>query len=96
MVIGNLKTPLISNVNANYINNRDEVKNLLYNQVMSSVLWEQSIRRMIDNGVRNFVEIGPGRTLSGFVKKIDRGLGIYNVEDMASLEATASALKAGK
>jgi len=81
---------------AEYINNSSEVKDLLYRQVMSSVLFEQSIRRMIDNGVRNFVEIGPGKTLSSFVKKIDRGLGIYNVEDLASLEATAQALRAGR
>ncbi|MDF2941598.1 MAG: fabD [Herbinix sp.] len=94
MILGRINTALISNVNASYITNSDEVKDLLYLQVMSSVLWEQSIRNMIDNGVRNFVEIGPGKTLSSFVKKIDRGLGIYNVEDLASLEATAKALKA--
>ena len=96
MEFGKRKTALISNVNAEYINNSSEVKDLLYRQVMSSVLFEQSIRRMIDNGVRNFVEIGPGKTLSSFVKKIDRGLGIYNVEDLASLEATAQALRAGR
>jgi [acyl-carrier-protein] S-malonyltransferase len=94
--ISNLQIPLISNVHANYVKNSDEVKDLLYNQVMSSVLWEQTIRRMIADGVQNFVEIGPGKTLSGFVKKIDRSLGIYNVEDMASLEAAAAALKADK
>lgn len=93
--IGDLKTPLISNVHANYVNSSEEVKGLLYNQVMSSVLWEQTIRRMLEAGVQNFVEIGPGKTLSGFVKKIDRGVSIYNVENMASLEATAAAL-AGK
>lgn len=91
--IGDLKLPLISNVHANYVNHCDEVKDLLYCQVMSSVLWEQTIRRMIAGGVDKFVEIGPGKTLSGFVKKIDRSLGIYNVEDMASLEATAKALR---
>lgn len=85
---------LVSNVNAKYMKTGSEVKNLLYRQVMSSVLWEQSIRQMLEQGIRNFVEIGPGRTLSGFVKKIDRGLGIYNVEDMASLNAAVSALKA--
>lgn len=94
--LGGLKIPIISNVNANYIKNSNEVKELLYQQVMNSVLWEQTIRRMIDSGVRNFVEIGPGKTLSSFVKKIERGLGIYNVEDMASLEATAKALQAAK
>lgn len=91
--IGDLKVPLISNVNADYVNHRDEVKDLLYQQVMSSVLWEQSIRKMIADGVDKFIEIGPGRTLSGFVKKIDRSLSVVNVENMASLEVAVSALK---
>jgi len=94
--LGDLKTPIISNVKADYIKSTLEVKELLFLQVMSSVLWEQTIRKMIDDGVRTFVEIGPGKTLSSFVKKIERGIGIYNVEDMASLEATAKALQAAK
>ena len=94
ITLGEMKIPVISNVNAKYINNTDEIKGLLYNQVMSSVQWEQTIRNMIIDGVTNFIEIGPGRTLSGFVKKIDRGLSIYNVENLASLEATVSAMKA--
>ncbi len=93
LTLGELKTPLISNVNADYVKDKNQVKDLLYQQVMSSVLWEQTIRRMIEDGVQNFVEIGPGKTLSGFVKKIDRSLNIYHVEDLASLEATATALR---
>ena len=61
------------------------MKELLYQQVMNSVLWEQSIRKMIEFGVTKFIEIGPGRTLSGFVKKIDRRLSVLNVEDTNSL-----------
>ncbi len=93
MTIGELKIPVISNVNADFVSNSGEVKDLLYRQVMSSVLWEHTIRRMIENGVNNFIEIGPGKTLSGFVKKIDRSLGIHNMENIASLEATVKALK---
>lgn len=96
MILGNLETPLISNVNAEYVDSCDKVKDLLYRQVMSSVLWEQTIRKMIADGVTDFIEIGPGKTLSGFVKKIDRGLNIYNVENLASLENTAKAIQAGK
>lgn len=92
ITLGEMKTPVICNVNAEYIGSIDEVKDLLYRQVMSSVLWEQIIRKMISEGVQNFVEIGPGKTLSSFVRKIDRKLGVYNVEDIASLEATVSAL----
>lgn len=93
MTLGQLGTSVISNVNAEIIQDISEVKNLLYRQVMSSVLWEQSVRKMIADGVTSFVEIGPGKTLSGFVKKIDRGLNIYNVENIATLEATVKALK---
>lgn len=93
ITLGELKTPLISNVHADYVKDNCEVKELLYQQVMSSVLWEQSIRRMINDGVENFVELGPGRTLSGFVKKIDRSLKTYHIEDIASLEATAAVLR---
>jgi [acyl-carrier-protein] S-malonyltransferase len=92
LTLGDMKLPVISNVTADYIKGSGEVKELLYRQVMSSVLWEQSIRRMVKDGIRCFVEIGPGRTLSGFVKKIDRGLDIYHVEDIASLEETVRAL----
>lgn len=92
--ISELQIPVITNVNASVIRSKDEVKKLLYLQVKSSVLWEQTIRNMIELGVSNFIEIGPGKTLSGFVKKIDRGLKVYNVENLASLEATAKALSA--
>jgi [acyl-carrier-protein] S-malonyltransferase len=91
--LGEMITPIISNVHAQRVEHTTEIKDLLFQQVMSSVLWEQTIRNMVEQGVRNFVEIGPGKTLSGFVRKIDRGLGIYNVEDIASLEAVVAALK---
>jgi [acyl-carrier-protein] S-malonyltransferase len=89
---GEIKIPVISNVTADYIGSRTDIKDLLYRQVMSSVLFEQSVRRMIADGTNTFVELGPGRTLSGFVKRIDRTVRIYNVEDMASFEATVKGL----
>ena len=60
---------------------------------MSPVLFEKSIRDLLDRGVDTFIEVGPGKTLSGFVKKIDKNAKIYNVEDMESLENTISSLK---
>jgi [acyl-carrier-protein] S-malonyltransferase len=93
LTLGEMMIPVISNVTADYINSVAEVKSLLYEQVMSSVLWEQTIRRMTADGVRHFVEIGPGRTLSGFVKKIDRSLNTYHVEDETSIRETVSALE---
>ena len=92
--LGQLNTPVISNVTADYIGEVSEVKGLLYRQVMSSVLWEQTIRKMLDSGIRHFVEVGPGKTLSGFVKRVERGLTTYHVEDIATLKSAAEAIKA--
>jgi len=89
--IKELKVPVISNVTANYVT-KEEVKDLLIKQVSHPVLWEQSVKRMIEDGVDTFVEIGPGKTLTGFVKKIDRTKDAYNFEDEESLLKTLSAL----
>lgn len=90
--LGPMNIPVISNVTADYIKSVDEVKDLLCRQLTSSVLWEHTIRKMIKDGTEDFVELGPGKTLSGFVKKIDRNLRVHHVEDKASLEKTLSAL----
>ena len=55
---------------------------------MSPVLFEKSIRDLINKGVDTFIEVGPGKTLSGFVKKIDKEVNVYNVEDIKSLKET--------
>lgn len=77
--------PLITNVTGDYLE-KDYIKDTLKKQVMSSVRWEQSINKMLEDGVETFIEIGPGRALSGFVKKINRKVEVYNVEDLKSLE----------
>ena len=84
--------PIMTNVTGNYISSKDDIKPTLKLQVMSSVLWETIIRNMIKDGVDTFVEIGPGKVLSGFVKKIDRKLTVVNVEDMASLDNAVEVL----
>ena len=91
--INDMKVPVITNVTADYIKNKEEIKPLLIKQVSNSVLWEDTIKRMIADGVDTFVEIGPGKALSGFVKKISRDVKIFNVEDMTSLENTLEGLK---
>lgn len=88
-----MNIPVITNVTADYIADSDEVKGLLEKQVSNSVKWEESVRRMITDGVDTFVEVGPGKALSGFIKKIDRALNVHNVEDMASLEKTLAEIK---
>lgn len=90
--LNEMNIPLITNVTAEYVKNSGEVKELLKKQVSSSVKWEESVRRMIEDGVDTFVEIGPGKTLSGFIKKIDKEIAVYNVEDMASLGKTLESL----
>ena len=84
--VSKMNIPLISNVTGDYVKNEEEIKDLLVRQVSSSVLFEDSLKRMLADGVDTFIEIGPGKALSGFVKKITKDAAIYNVEDMASLE----------
>ena len=60
---------------------------------MSSVLWEQSINKMIEEGVDTFIELGPGKVLTGFIRKINRSVTVCNVEDMTSLEKTLEILR---
>ncbi|ARC83365.1 malonyl CoA-acyl carrier protein transacylase [Clostridium argentinense CDC 2741] len=88
-----MKIPVITNVTGDYINENENIKNILKLQIMSSVRWEDTIRTMIRDGVDTFIEIGPGKTLNGFVKKIDRSLKILNVEDISSLENAVKNLK---
>ena len=90
--IGEMKIPLITNVTADYVKSSDEIRDILVRQVSSSVLFEESLRRMMADGVDTFIEIGPGKALSGFVKRIDKTKTILNIEDMASLNKTKAAL----
>ncbi|HOM02615.1 MAG TPA: ACP S-malonyltransferase [Acetivibrio sp.] len=89
-----IKIPVVTNVTAEYILDKDKVKDLLIRQVSSSVLFEDSIRNMIEDGVDTFVEIGPGKVLSGFVKKINKEMKTLNVEDIESLNKTLEELGA--
>ena len=78
--------PYVANVTADYVTNVIEVKPLLSKQVSSSVLWQQSVEAMIADGVDRFIEIGPGKTLAGFIKKIDRNVTVINIEKVEDLE----------
>ncbi|SKC87130.1 ACP S-malonyltransferase [Maledivibacter halophilus] len=85
--------PIVANVTAEYYNSVSQVSKLLVKQVSNSVLWEDSVKRMIKDGIDTFVEVGPGKALSGFIKRISRNVQILNVEDMESLEKTLKALE---
>ena len=79
------ETPLISNVTAVEIKDKSSLKNLLIQQIESRVRWRESVLYMIDNGVKQFIEIGPGKVLSGLIKRIDRNVkisAINNEEDI--------------
>lgn len=91
---GEMEFPVLFNATGKELEAGKTIPEMLELQVQSSVYFEDSIKYMIEQGVDTFVEIGPGKTLSGFVKKIDRALTTYSVEDMDSLNATLTALGA--
>lgn len=74
-----LQIPYVTNVTAEYVRDSGLTKTLLSKQVASSVRWQQSVEAMIADGVDRFVEIGPGRTLAGFMRKINKEVKVYNV-----------------
>jgi len=82
------KIPLVANATARVVENAADIRSILVRQVSSPVLWEDSIRYMLDQGVDTFIEIGPGKVLGGFVKKISKEARSFNIEDMESLEKT--------
>lgn len=85
-----IKIPVVTNVTAGIVEDASQVKDLLIRQVSSPVRWEDSVNTMLGGGVDTFVEIGPGKALSGFVKKIGKDARIFNVEDVESLNKTLS------
>ena len=87
-----LKFPLISNVDAEAITAGEEARDALIRQVTNPVRWLESIRDMIDSGVTVFVEVGPGKVLTGLLRQIDRSVRVFNVEDSATLQSTVEKL----
>lgn len=88
-----LQLPYVTNVTAEPVDDISETKELLMEQVSSSVRWEQSMERMIAEGVDTFVEIGPGKTLSGFMRKINRDVNMYHIGAWEDVEVVVNALK---
>jgi [acyl-carrier-protein] S-malonyltransferase len=87
-----LKIPLITNVDAQAITTGEEARDALIRQVTAPVRWLDSVREMIESGVTVFVEVGPGKVLTGLLRQIDRSVRVFNVEDSASLQATMEKL----
>lgn len=84
--IQEIQVPYITNVTADYVTDKSQVKDLLERQISSSVRWQQSVERMVKDGVDTFIEIGPKKTLTSFLKKIAPKAAGYNVETIADLE----------
>ena len=85
--------PYVANYTAEYIYEADNIKLLLKNQISGAVKFEQSIRGMLEKGIDTFIEIGPGKTLSGFVKKISAEAAIYNIETIEDLDKVCKQLQ---
>ena len=90
------EVPIVANVTAEPIRSASEIKDKLIEQLYSPVLWEDSVRKMIELGVDTFIEIGPGKVLSGLIKKIDKTVTTFSVSDEESAQSVIDALKEEK
>jgi [acyl-carrier-protein] S-malonyltransferase len=84
--VGDLKVPVVTNVEAEINNAKERVKPLLVTQVSSPVRWEESMNRMVREGIERVLEIGPGKVLSGLMKRINSNIETGNIEDIQSLK----------
>lgn len=84
--------PVVNNADALFLTNIESIKSSLVRQLSSPLLWEDSIKAIIDSGIETFIEVGPGKVLSGLIRRIDPEVTVLNVEDNTSLEKTLSSL----
>ena len=96
VAIGQCKIPVIPNFDPDLLHEKDTTRKLLIRQFASPVRWQETIERMSRMGVQTIVEIGPKKTLTALIKRIDRDIKILNIEDKASLEATANFFDGGE
>ena len=88
--IKDARVPFVNNVEARFVSNADEIRKSLVRQLSQSVLWEDCIKTISLSGISTFMEVGPGKVLSGLIKRIDSSARIFNVENMESLNKTVS------
>ncbi|MCL4516976.1 MAG: ACP S-malonyltransferase [Firmicutes bacterium] len=89
------RVKFVANIEADFVETAKEVRERLIRQVVASVRWEESMRRILDAGVDAFVEVGPGKVLNGFIRKIDRDVPVFNAEDPESCQKVLAFLKEG-
>lgn len=82
--------PFVNNVEARFVSNADEIRKSLVMQLSGSVLWEDCVKKISSSGINTFIEVGPGKVLSGLIKRIEPSAKIFNVENMESLNKTLS------
>ena len=90
-----LQIPYVTNVTAEYVTDITKTKELLARQVASSVRWQQSMELLIADGVDTFVEIGPGKTLEGFLRKIDRSVKVFHISQWEDVDKVCEELVDG-
>lgn len=90
---GSPQIALVNNADAMFLNDKDSIKQSLIRQLSNPLLWEDSIRNIADSGIDTFIEVGPGKVLSGLIKRIEPSAKVLNVEDMKSLEKTLASVK---
>ncbi len=93
---GALRVPLVTNVDADTVTSGEEAREALVRQVTMAVRWQESVRLLIDEGVNTFVEVGPGKVLTGLLRQIERSVAALNVEDEKSLATTIERIAAAK
>ena len=92
VALNDMALPVVANVTAQPNSDVKQVKRLLIEQVCAPVLWDQSIVTMIERGVTDFIEIGPGKVLSGLVKRISKDVAASGIEDCAGINSAGKAL----
>ena len=81
------RVPIVANVSADYEDSPETIKQNLINQVNHNTLWEDSVRRIASQGIKTFIEIGPGKVLKGLLRRINKDLKVYNIEKPADLNS---------
>lgn len=84
--------PFLSNVKGDFLREPSRIREALVRQISSPVLWEDSMRRILERGIKSFLEIGPGKVLTGLLRRIDRTVTVYNVGDSRRLRQTVEAV----
>ncbi len=95
ITINKLGTKVIKNINGEFYENTDDIKDILAKHIINPVRFSKTLQNMMDNGIDAFIEIGPGKTLSGFVKRMkqEKTIQIFNINDVTSLENTLSCIR---